>query len=99
MCRPRLPPLKYFDVKILEDRLRGDPVSRDVDVFAVAGAAPEVRQPLQSDYPPGAFTTGVLNGRRINCLSVHQQRDFHTGCQRQAKDTHDLAQQNTLDQP
>ena len=29
------------------------------------------------DYPPSAFTTGTLNGRRIDCLSVQQQRDFH----------------------
>jgi len=28
-------------------------------------------------YPPSAFTTGTLNGCRINCLSVQQQRDFH----------------------
>lgn len=50
------------------------------------------------DYPPGAFTAETLNGRRINCLSVQQQRDFHAGYQHQAKDTHDLAELDALDQ-
>jgi hypothetical protein len=49
------------------------------------------------DHPPGAFTVGALNGRQINCLSVQQQRDFHTGYEHQAKDTHDLAQLKALD--
>lgn len=44
------------------------------------------------DYPPSAFTAGALNGRRVNCLSVRQQREFHTGYEQQAKDLHDLAQ-------
>ncbi|MHB8274128.1 MAG: nucleotidyltransferase domain-containing protein [Dermatophilaceae bacterium] len=47
----------------------------------------------------GAFTLGALHGRRINCLSVQQQRDFHAGYEHQAKDTHDLAQLKALDQP
>jgi lincosamide nucleotidyltransferase A/C/D/E len=51
------------------------------------------------DYPSDAFTVGALNGRQISCLSVQQQRDFHTGYEHQAKDTHDLAQLNALDQP
>ncbi len=49
------------------------------------------------DYPPGAFTAETLNGRRINCLSVHQQRDFHAGYQHQAKDTQGLAELDALD--
>ena len=51
------------------------------------------------DYTSDAFTVGVLNGRQINCLSVHQQRDFHTGYEHQAKDAHDLAQLKVLEQP
>jgi lincosamide nucleotidyltransferase A/C/D/E len=51
------------------------------------------------DYPPDAFTVAVLNGRRIDCLSVQQQRDFHTGYEHQTNDTHDLDLMNALDQP
>ena len=51
------------------------------------------------DYPPDAFTVGELSGRRINCLSVQKQLDFHTGYEHQTKDTLDLAQLNALDQP
>jgi lincosamide nucleotidyltransferase A/C/D/E len=44
------------------------------------------------DYPPEAFTTGTIRGREIRCLSVAQQRTFHSGYEHQGKDRHDLAQ-------
>ena len=49
------------------------------------------------DYPPSAFTAGPLNGRRINCLSPQQQRDFHADREHQRKDTHDLVQLDAMD--
>lgn len=41
-------------------------------------------------YPPGAFTSGTLHGRRIRCLSTVQQKAFRSGYELQAKDHHDL---------
>jgi lincosamide nucleotidyltransferase A/C/D/E len=48
------------------------------------------------DYPPDAFTTGVLNGRVTPCLSVEQQRVVHRGYELQSDDRHDLAQLDRL---
>jgi lincosamide nucleotidyltransferase A/C/D/E len=50
-------------------------------------------------YPPGAFSAGVLCGRRIACLSREQQRAFHQGYALQHKDRHDLQQLEHLDRP
>ena len=82
--------------------LRG-PGDRRVDVHPVAfddsGHGRQVGlDGAHFDYPPDAFTVAVLNGRRIDCLSVQQQRDFHTGYEHQTKDTHDLDLMNALDQ-
>ena len=51
------------------------------------------------EYPPDAFTQGSLMGRQISCLSVRQQRLFHTGYEHQAKDAHDLAELDALPDP
>jgi lincosamide nucleotidyltransferase A/C/D/E len=48
------------------------------------------------DYPPGAFTSGSIAGRRVRCLSAHQQRLFRSGYEHRPRDTHDLAQLDAL---
>jgi lincosamide nucleotidyltransferase A/C/D/E len=44
------------------------------------------------DYVPSSFTTGSLAGRRVNCLSAEQQRQFRTGYELRPQDLHDLAE-------
>src|SRR6202035_3385715 len=44
------------------------------------------------DYMPSSFTTGSLAGRRVNCLSAEQQRQFRTGYELRPQDLHDLAE-------
>ena len=44
------------------------------------------------DYPPDAFTRGLIAGRGVPCLSAHQQRVFHRGYDPRPQDLHDLAQ-------
>jgi lincosamide nucleotidyltransferase A/C/D/E len=44
------------------------------------------------DYPPGSFTSGSIAGRRVNCLSAEQQRQFRTGYDPRPQDIHDLAE-------
>jgi lincosamide nucleotidyltransferase A/C/D/E len=51
------------------------------------------------EYPPDAFSAGLLRGRRIPCLSREQQRVFHHGYALQPKDRHDLQQLEQLDRP
>lgn len=41
-------------------------------------------------YPPDCFASGVIEGRRVPCLSVDQQIVFHTGYQARAIDRADL---------
>jgi lincosamide nucleotidyltransferase A/C/D/E len=48
------------------------------------------------DYPPGAFSRGVLAGREVRCLSAGQQRQFRTGYTHRPQDIHDLAQLDAL---
>lgn len=43
------------------------------------------------DYPPEAFTTGLLSGVVTPCLSREQQVRFHSGYEPGPKDLHDLA--------
>ena len=43
------------------------------------------------DYPPECFVTGRIGGRAVPCLSVEQQRRFHTGYEPRDVDRHDLA--------
>jgi lincosamide nucleotidyltransferase A/C/D/E len=44
------------------------------------------------DYPPSAFTVGAIRGRSLPCISVAQQRTFHTGYELRPQDVHDLGQ-------
>jgi lincosamide nucleotidyltransferase A/C/D/E len=48
------------------------------------------------DYPPTAFTTGSIGGRRVHCLSAQQQRQFRTGYEHRPQDLHDLAELDAL---
>jgi len=48
------------------------------------------------DYPPDAFTRGVIVGRAVPCLSAHQQRVFRSGYVPRPQDVHDLAQLEEL---
>ncbi len=43
------------------------------------------------DYPPECFVTGRIGGQAVPCLSVEQQRRFHTGYEPRDVDRHDLA--------
>jgi lincosamide nucleotidyltransferase A/C/D/E len=84
----------------IELRSAGD---RWVDVHPVAFSADgSGRQADQDggffDYPPGAFSRGLIAGRAVPCLSARQQRRFRAGYQHRPQDIHDLAQLDTLDQ-
>jgi lincosamide nucleotidyltransferase A/C/D/E len=48
------------------------------------------------DYPPGAFTVGVIGTRPVPCLSAAQQRRFRTGYPLRPQDHHDLAELDRL---
>lgn len=48
------------------------------------------------DYPPDAFSRGLIAGHGVPCLSVRQQRLFRAGYEHRAKDIHDLAQLDAL---
>jgi GNAT superfamily N-acetyltransferase len=48
------------------------------------------------DYMPSSFTAGSLAGRRVNCLSAEQQRQFRTGYDLRPQDLHDLAELDTV---
>lgn len=50
------------------------------------------------DYPAAAFTSAVIAGRRIPCLTVAQQVVFHSFYPPRQVDLHDLALLRTLDQ-
>lgn len=43
------------------------------------------------EYPASAFTQRIVEGRVVGCLSVEQQRLFHTGYEPRDVDLHDLA--------
>ncbi|WP_420112235.1 nucleotidyltransferase domain-containing protein [Pseudactinotalea sp.] len=43
-------------------------------------------------YPASAFVHGTIAGRDVGCLSIEQQRLFHSGYPLRAVDRHDLAQ-------
>ena len=49
------------------------------------------------DYPPGAFTSGSIDGRPVPCLSAAQQRQFRTGYELRPQDLHDLAELAALE--
>jgi lincosamide nucleotidyltransferase A/C/D/E len=48
------------------------------------------------DYPPDAFSRGLIAGREVPCLSARQQRRFRTGYEHRPQDVHDLAQLDAL---
>jgi lincosamide nucleotidyltransferase A/C/D/E len=48
------------------------------------------------DYPPDAFSRGLIAGREVPCLSARQQRLFRTGYEHRPQDVHDLAQLDAL---
>jgi aminoglycoside-2''-adenylyltransferase len=48
------------------------------------------------DYPPDAFSRGVIAGREVPCLSARQQRRFRTGYEHRPQDVHDLAQLDAI---
>ena len=75
--------------------------ARWVDVHPVGfDADGHGRQPDQDggffDYPVDGFATGVIGGRRVNCLSAGQQRRFRTGYELRPQDRHDLAELDRL---
>ena len=41
-------------------------------------------------YPATAFAVGLLDGRRVRCLSADQQSVFHSGYDLRPQDQHDL---------
>lgn len=43
------------------------------------------------EYPTGSFTTGLIGGRRVPCISAALQASFHTGYPLQPKDLADIA--------
>lgn len=71
------------------------PGSRWVDVHPVAfdsqghGLQGE-RAGVYFDYPPEAFARGRIGDRPVPCLSVSQQRAFHSGYEHRPQDEHDL---------
>jgi lincosamide nucleotidyltransferase A/C/D/E len=42
------------------------------------------------DYPADCFTTGVIDGHLVPCLSVRQQLAFHAGYEPRPHDLADL---------
>lgn len=48
------------------------------------------------EYPPGCFTTAVIDGRRVPCLTVEQQLLFHSFYEPRLVDLHDIALLNEL---
>jgi lincosamide nucleotidyltransferase A/C/D/E len=77
------------------------PGGRWVDVHPVAfGADGHGRQEGLDgaffDYPPDAFSRGLIAGRAVPCLSAVQQRRFRAGYTHRPQDVHDLAQLDAL---
>jgi lincosamide nucleotidyltransferase A/C/D/E len=75
--------------------------ARWVDVHPVSfGADGHGRQPDLNggyfDYPLTAFTSGLIGGRLVNCLSAQQQRRFRAGYEHRPQDIHDLAELDVL---
>ena len=48
------------------------------------------------DYPPDAFSRGLIDGRTVPCLSARQQRRFRSGYDHRPQDVHDLDQLDAL---
>lgn len=42
------------------------------------------------EYPANAFTTGIIEGHRVNCITAQQQLAFHLGYQPKPKDRADM---------
>jgi lincosamide nucleotidyltransferase A/C/D/E len=82
----------------IELRASGD---RWVDVHPVTfGAGAGGRQADRDggffEYPPDAFSAGLIAGRSVPCLSAGQQRRFRAGYPHRPQDVHDLAQLDAL---
>ncbi|WP_078877332.1 amino acid transporter [Streptomyces sp. 150FB] len=62
-------------------------------VFAPDGSAlqasPDPGKPFR--YPAECFTTGIVRGVRVPCLSAEQQVAFHQGYEPADRDLHDMA--------
>lgn len=48
------------------------------------------------DYPADCFTTGLIEGQVVPCLSVAQQLRFRQGYKHRPKDNHDVALLNAI---
>jgi lincosamide nucleotidyltransferase A/C/D/E len=68
------------------------PVAFDVEGHGLQGE----RDGVHFDYPPEAWTRGRIGERTVPCLSVTQQRRFHSGYEHRAQDEHDLLLLDTL---
>lgn len=53
-------------------------------------ASPKPDEPFI--YPANCFTSGVIEGREVPCLSAEQQVHFHQGYAPSERDRHDMAQ-------
>ncbi|MFJ4845698.1 MULTISPECIES: nucleotidyltransferase domain-containing protein [unclassified Streptomyces] len=75
-----------------------DPRGRELDLhplsFAADGSAvqasPDPDRPFR--YPASCFTTGVIEGTVVPCLSAAQQVHFHQGYEPADHDRHDMTQ-------
>lgn len=68
------------------------PVAFDSNGHGLQGEA----DGLHFDYPPDAFVIGQIGARPVPCLSVSQQRAFHSGYDHRPQDKHDLGILDTL---
>ena len=72
------------------------PDGAEVDVHPIVfgddgSAVQTTREGDQFHYPADGFTTGVIDGRRVPCITTALQVEFHSGYERQPKDVADLA--------
>jgi lincosamide nucleotidyltransferase A/C/D/E len=83
----------------------GAPGDRWVDVHPVRfdadgyGTQADLDGGAGYPYPPDGFTTGVIAGRAIGCLSAAKQLEFHAGYAPRAVDAHDIALLKALVSP
>ena len=68
------------------------PVTFDTDGHGLQGE----RGGVHFEYPTEAFAFGSIGDRTVPCLSVSQQRKFHSGYEHRPQDTHDLSQLDLL---
>jgi lincosamide nucleotidyltransferase A/C/D/E len=68
------------------------PVAFDANGHGLQGEADGVH----FDYPQDAFALGQIGARPVPCVSVAQQRAFHSGYEHRPQDEHDLGILDTL---